>query len=90
VSEYAIRDVPNAPADQGGTLDYAHVDGVVLSSGVLTTAGTPVAAEDETARGAGAALLRRTVAAHLRRETVVVALTSTGPRGLERWGGHSL
>ena len=80
----AIRDVPNAAAD-AITLDHDHIAGVVLSFGLLTTAEPPDAAQNQTARAEGAALLRRTLAPHLSRDTVIVAFTTAHERSVERW-----
>jgi hypothetical protein len=82
----AIRDVPNTAAD-GITLDHDHVACVVLSSGLLTIAEPLDAAQNQTARAEGAALLRRTLASHLSRDTVVVAFATAHERSVERWRG---
>jgi hypothetical protein len=78
----AIREAPHAEADEGGTLDHEHVAGVVMTSGLVTTLDV---VDDDVGRADGAALLRRTVAPYLCRDTVVIALSTSNARGFERW-----
>ena len=80
----AIRAIPDDST--GGGHDTNHVAGVIVSSGLLgSTAGRDVP-QDETAVGdGGAVLLRRKIAAHVIRETAIVALRDSGKPDAERW-----
>jgi len=81
----AIRGTPDDLTGDG-RFDSSHIAGVIVSSGLLNSAAERDVPQDETAvDDAGAVLMRRRIAAHVIRETVIVALSDIGQVDAERW-----